>query len=291
MNTLPNLNHLRFLVAVAEQQSFSRAAKQCGVPQPTLSQGIMRLEEILQTPLILRTSKKLTFTEAGLAAVTHAKRMLAESDALLGLAQKDPFTEQVTIGSIPTLLPSIVGRWVRSIRDRYPNLGIDVVEKTSEELSVALMNAEVDFVLAATPFDALELPEFSVKNLWHDPFYQVTSKHTDQPKEDLLLLEQSHCLSGHALAACVTDSSAQAVHFQSCSVNGLVEMVANDLGTTYLPRTIIDYLKRSSTIVDQLEISPLPEAACRQISAIWRKGCRKELVYQALSQLAVEVVE
>lgn len=283
----PSLQQLQYLVAIERQQSFSRAAKACRVSQPTLSVGIKALEANLGMDLIVRSNQQLRFTPMGQKVLELAQPILAQVEALVALTNVNVFAGTVTVGVIPTLLPAIIGAWLSAVQNKYPHLNMVVVEDTSAHLATALSQGELDYVLAATPFAAFSHPDFEVQALWRDPFYLVRNKQKTPKSEHLLLLEKTHCLSGHALSACARHLDKHSpVRFQMSSIGGLVEMVKSGLGFTYLPKTIVDYLRRSQGDYTKLKFEALPNEANRQISGIWRAGTHRRALFLALGDLA-----
>jgi LysR family hydrogen peroxide-inducible transcriptional activator len=278
MSSLPTLRQLQFLISLAEQGSFSRAAQACHVTQPTLSAAIKETESILGTVLVERGSRGATLTPAGEAALERGKRVIAEAEELVAAAQTagEPLTGSFRLGIIPTIAPFLLPRVLPQIRSAYPQLELFLREDLTGRLYDALKERRLDAAVIALPYDA---PLISSQAIGADEFlfvaapdHVLSKQQTLVPQnladEELLLLEDGHCLRDHALTACTAGRAR--TDFAATSLHTLVQMVKSGLGATLLPRMAVD-----AGLVDQMNliVKPfVPPVIGREIGIAWRTG-------------------
>lgn len=283
MTQLPTLRQLRFLQALADNGTFSRAAEAAHVTQPTLSAGIKELEAILGATLVERGARGATLTPSGEAAVSRARIVLTEAQDLVHAARAagEPLSGPFRLGVIPTIAPFLLPRALPAIRTAHPGLELFLREDLTHRLVDALIDRRLDAALIALPYDA---PKIDTLSLTEDEF--LFAAHRDHPLageakltpdklagESLLLLEDGHCLRDHALAICSTSrpgEDAARSDFAATSLHTLVQMVKSGLGATLLPRLAVD-----AGLADQLDlmIRPFdPPISGRSIGMAWRKG-------------------
>ncbi|MEO1643208.1 MAG: hydrogen peroxide-inducible genes activator [Pseudomonadota bacterium] len=247
---LPTLRQLEFLCAIAEHGSFSKAAEASFVTQPTLSSAIKELEASLGVQLIERETRGARLTNAGEAAVTRAKTILSDTADLVSAAQQAgaPLTGPFHLGAIPTIAPFLLPRSLKALRAAYPGLKLYLREDRTERLLDDLRARKLDAALIAVPWDS---PGIETLVLGEDEFILVTPndhrlakaktvRSTDLINEDVLLLEDGHCLRDHAKAVCNLPSNADSADVTATSLPTLVHMVAGDLGVSLLPRLATD---------------------------------------------------
>ena len=150
---LPNLKHLRYLLALYQEQNFHRAASACFVSQSTLSSAILKLEEQLDCQLIERDNKSFLFTVQGLEVVGKARQLLVSANELVSFAkqQGDEFSGRVRIGCIPTIAPFLLTDFVNVCKKTLPDLEMYLREDTTESLIKMLNNGEIDVLILALP--------------------------------------------------------------------------------------------------------------------------------------------
>jgi len=208
-----NLQELRYLVAVAEQRHFGRAAEACNVSQPTLSSQIRKLEEELGVTLIERTNKRVVMTPVGSQILAHAQRALAEAAQMEAVARaaRDPLVGPLKLGVIPTLAPYLMPMILKPLRQAYPGLAIELWEDQTRLLIEGLRNHRLDAALLATPPEAPEITEIALFNepllAALPPDHRLAGEETvteEALADELLVLADGHCLANHALAACGT---------------------------------------------------------------------------------------
>lgn len=277
---LPSLKHLYYLVNVHKYNHFGKAAQACHVSQSTLSTGIANLEAILKVRLIERDNKNLLFTPLAEEVVLQAQRILLEVDELSDTVERyaKPFGGTLKLGVIPTIAPFFLPQLLLIIRQKFPELKVYVKEEQSGEVLQQLHDGKLDLVLLALPYPVSGVV---TKSFYQDRFYFAYHKQTqfsvatlkkdfsNMEDHSMLLLEDGHCMRDHALAACHLQQSVKVNSFSASSLHTLVQMVNNDLGTTFLPQMAI-----SSGILDNtdIEIKELPdqEHDYRDIGFAWR---------------------
>ncbi|GAA3936943.1 LysR substrate-binding domain-containing protein [Microbacterium soli] len=241
-----NLRDLSYLIAVAEERHFGRAAEACFVSQPTLSTQIRKLESELGVTLVERARGRVLLTPVGEKIVERARAALgavADMEAL-ARAARDPEAGIVQLGVLPTSGPYLMPHVLRRVRERYPRVQLRLVEEKTDALLSRLRTGGLDAVICALPVEDAGL---HVEPLFEEPFVLATpAGHrlagkddlgiADLAGEQLLLLEHGHCLRDQALDVCRMAGAAEKGQFQATSLETLREMVAVDVGgITLLP--------------------------------------------------------
>jgi LysR family hydrogen peroxide-inducible transcriptional activator len=291
MKPIPTLRQLRYLVAVVEHCHFGRAAEVCLVGQSTLSAGIQELEELLGVSLLERTRRSVVPTALGLEIAGRARGLLQGAEELADLAQaaRDPMAGKLRLGVIPTIGPFLLPQVLPGLRADFPDLRLYLVEEQTARVLARLMSGDLDAVLLALPYplDAFEtvevgLDEFSlVCPPGHRLCAATTVQASDVAMEDLLLLEDGHCMREHALAACALDSGHRSPAFQGTSLHTLVQMVANGLGVTLVPQMALD-----AGILRGLDLAVRPVAGAtpfRRIGLTWRRSSGRAASFRRLA--------
>ncbi|MEZ5665885.1 MAG: LysR substrate-binding domain-containing protein [Alphaproteobacteria bacterium] len=277
------LRELQYLVAVADLGHFGRAAEACHVSQPTLSAQLRKLEETLGFALVERTSRAVHVTPLGAQVVARARRMLAEAEAIRGLARRAaaPLSQPLTLGVIPTLGPYLLPWLTAAVAAAYPDLRLVVHEDQTDRLLRALADYRIDVGLMALPVAApagggdglATLPLFDEPFLVAappgHPFARLRRVEPERlAAERLLLLTDGHCLRDQALAVCRLAAEPQAsADFRAAGLETLRQMVAAGMGCTLLPAMAADAAGPSSVVV-----RPLAGDAGRRIGMVWRNG-------------------
>ncbi|MEE2930767.1 MAG: hydrogen peroxide-inducible genes activator [Pseudomonadota bacterium] len=277
---LPTLRQLEFLCAVAEQGSFSKAAETCHVTQPTLSAAIKEIEGLLGVQLIEREARGASLTRAGEAAVERARSILSDSADLVSAARQAgaPLSGPFRLGAIPTIAPFLLPRTLKALRKAHPNLKLYLREDQTERLLEALRTRKLDAALIALPWEAsgietLELfdDEFLlVAPTGHSLLRGAKLASNDLADEDVLLLEDGHCLRDHALSVCRLPARRGGADVTATSLPTLVHMVAGGLGVSLLPKLAIDAGVTSGADVE-LRAFQTPMIG-RRIGIAWRTG-------------------
>jgi len=294
MKLLPSLKQLEYLVALADTLHFGRASENCNITPSTLSAGIRDLESVLGVSLAERTKRHVLMTSIGNEIVARARCLLRDAEDVMQLAasNREPLTGDMRLGVIPTISPFLLPRVLPPLNRRYPALRLYIREEQTAPLLTRLRSGEIDVALIALPYDIEGLVS---KVLFEDEFEFACSKDhplatkkvvrlgalADQP---LMLLEEGHCLRGHALAACQIAGGPARAQFEASSLHTLVQMVAAGIGVTLLPKLAIrSQITRGSNI----KLVPLSAAPSRQIGLVWRQSALRiqefEILGDALS--------
>lgn len=291
--SLPTLRQLQFLVALGETGSFSRAAEACHVTQPTLSAGIRELEELFGVALAEREARGATLTHAGEIAVARASALLADAHALVqsvtcaGALFSGPFY----LGAIPTIAPFVLPGIVRSLSRRYPDLKLYLTEDRTHRLIDQLKARTLDAAFIALPWEA---PGIEVMTLFDDelllaapPGHPLARKNALSPAdlrdENVLLLEDGHCLRDHAQSVCGLRTGAGREQVAATSLGTLVNMVAGGLGVSLVPRLATENgLPLGQDVTVRSFAEPL---IGRQVGIAWKAGSPREAESRALGEL------
>lgn len=274
-----NLRDLRYLVAVAEHRHFGKAAEACFVSQPTLSTQIKKLERELGVELVERNPRQIVLTDAGERVVERARVMLREAENIRGIAQqaKDPESGTVRLGLIPTLAPYLLPHVVPALHARFPNVELLLAEEKTEVVLRRLRHGELDAGVLALPVDDDHL---HVEPLFTEDF--VLAVPCDHPLaaeagpvppsvlagEDVLLLEEGHCLRDQALDVCQLAGASERSGFRATSLETLRQMVAAGVGVTLLPELAVTPPVPPSSDVAILRFTdPVPR---REVALFWR---------------------
>ncbi len=244
-----NLRDLRYLVAVAHHRHFGHAAEACFVSQPTLSTQIKKLEEHLEVTLLERSSKGAMLTPVGAAVVAQAERILRAVDDLERIAEqhRDPYGGDLRLGIIPTVAPYLLPKILPAIRKSLPKLNVKLTEGQTAVITRMLRDGELDAIVVALPVDDDHL---HAVHLYDEPFYFAASKQhpkaglktvrvDDLEDEQVLLLEDGHCLRDQALEICKSHKAVENTNFRATSIETLRQMVAANIGVTLMPERAI----------------------------------------------------
>ncbi|PMH37573.1 LysR family transcriptional regulator [Vibrio sp. 10N.286.49.B3] len=300
MNKWPSLKQLHYLITLHETRHFSDAAVRCFVSQSTLSKGIQTLEELIGCPLYEKKDKKspLVFTQTGELVVKQGRELLAKGQDLieLGKASKGEMQGQLKLGCIPTIAPFLLCDLVQEVNARFPNLNLLLREDTTTNLLAALKQGELDVLILALPVD---IGQMKSKVVGQDPFRMVISrdqvnaikvpiKYAELPDESVFLLENEHCLTDHAVSACKLTAREKINPFSATSLHTLVQMVANGLGTTFIPQMAIEHglLDNQNLVV----IDPPGQHAYRNIGLVWRPSSSRTDTFDQLARVVEELL-
>src|SRR6056297_3405376 len=240
-----NIRAMQYLVTLADVRHFSKAADRCFVSQPTLSTQIRKLEEELGVQLVERSPRHVMLTRVGEEVVARCRGILAEVDAMKAVARRalDPESELLRIGIFPTLAPYLLPHVVPTIRRRFPRLTLRLFEEKTEEILEMLVQGRLDAGVLALPVGNDQLV---ARTLFEEPFVVAMPEgHSlsgrkelsmaDLEDQELLLLEDGHCLREHALEVCQMTGAHEKLDFHATSMETLRHMVAANAGITLMP--------------------------------------------------------
>ena len=288
---LPTLRQLQYLKLLAEHKSFNGAAEAAFVSQPALSSGIAELEKILGARLVDRARGQVILTSVGEDMLKRSEDILARTEDLVEAARgaNRPLTGRFRLGVIPTVAPFLLPKALLKLREEFPNLRLFLREDQTARLIASLKAGALDAAVIALPYDLSGLDHaficqdaiLAATPVGHPLAQQARISPESLKNEELILLEDGHCLRDHALAACSWTSAsgaseslstytAHAGGFAATSLNTLVQMVGSGLGVSLLPAMAVDSGLFSSS---EVSVRPLEsDHAFRDIVVIWRSG-------------------
>jgi len=290
------LKDLRYLVALADQRHFGRAAAHCFVSQPTLSAQLKKLEQALGVQLIERAPNAVSLTAVGEEIVARARRMLEASDEVVQLARshQDPLGGRLRLALLPTIGPYLLPRVAPAIRKRLPRLQLHLSEYQTAPMLQKLHAGELDVGILALP---VALEGLESRELYREDFLlAVPERHAlaarervrvaDLEEETLLLLEEGHCLRDQALEVCSRVGVRDSQDFRATSLETLRQMVAAGAGVTLLPELASRGAYRSGHgVALRPFVRPAP---ARHIGGVWRKTTPRRAAIDALCELIAQ---
>jgi LysR family transcriptional regulator, hydrogen peroxide-inducible genes activator len=244
------LHQLRYVCAVAETSSFSRAAERCQVAQPSLSQQVLKLEKDLGAKLFDRLGRSVRLTEAGRAFLPHARSILSQMEtARSSVADKCvDLRGSVAVGAIPTIAPYLMPRYTTAFAKKYPDANLRIVEETTPILVEGLRDLSIDVAILALPLRHKDLELFPLRT---EPLFAVLPK--DHPRanskslvlrdlrgESFVMLRDGHCFRDLSIAACTHARVTPRIAFESGQFSSLFGMVAAGIGISLVPAMAID---------------------------------------------------
>jgi LysR family hydrogen peroxide-inducible transcriptional activator len=289
------LRQLRYLTALHAHRHFGRAADACAVTQPALSMQIRELEREVGVELVERRPGDVAFTEIGIEVVRRAEQVLASTRDLMDFARHGGrlLTGRLQLGVIPSLAPYVLPQILPALQRRYPDLRVELRETQTKGLLEELNGGALDVVLLALP---VEEPELTSMPLFEDPFLlavPATDERTagapigarDIDQQNLILLEEGHCLRDQALAYCT--GARGDVRLGATSLATVMQMVANGYGITLLPSVAVDVEVRDERVKLLRFSDPAPG---RIVGLAWRRTSPRQRDFTALGNLIVETL-
>lgn len=297
---LPTIRQLQYLKLLAEHGAFGKAAEAAHVTQPTLSAGIQELERTLGAPVVDRARTGVILTPVGEEALRRATVILNEAEELVEAAKNagQPLTGRFRLGVIPTIAPFLLPGALPLLRQRFPKLRLFLREDLTQRLIAELKAGRLDAALIALPFEmgGLEWAHVADDELLAalPADHPLTRLKTTTPEaleqENLILLEDGHCLREHALSACRLNPprmGAGEEPFAATSLPTLVQMVGSGLGVTFLPQMAV-----SAGLAEAAHVAVRPIEAdhpAREIVVAWRAGSNRRAEGKLLAEVLKEV--
>ncbi len=273
------LNELRYIVAVAQEKNFGRAAQRCFISQPALSVAIQKLEEELQTQLFERGKSEITVTPVGERIVEQAHRVLEEAARIRDIAQagRNQLAGLFRLGAIYTVAPYLLPDLVPALNARAPDMPLEIEENVTEQLEAALKTGRIDAAIIALPFQP---PGIATEFLYEEPFQVVVPQSHPWAKrktidpcelagEHAILLNVGHCFRDQVLESCPELNRGDATVTRSNSLETIRNMVASGLGISVLPRDALTPKYHSRLVVPVPFAKPVPS---RRIAVAYRKS-------------------
>lgn len=291
------LQQLEYVVAVDTYRNFVAAAEHCFVTQPTLSMQIKKLEEELDVVIFDRGKQPVILTAEGEIVVSHARKILDRSNQLREALniRKGIVAGQLRLGVIPTIAPYLLPRFLRDFQVSYPSVDLVIEEHTTGSLIQLLKNDMLDAGLAATPLNEQSIIE---KPLYYEQFVAyihpdsklAKKKQVDEddiPVNDLILLEEGHCMRNQALHICNLDKETRdtkTFHYKAGSIETLKNLVDSGLGISLLPELAV--MQMHEDHIEQVRYFKKP-APVREISMIYKRSFFKKLLLEKLTDCIV----
>lgn len=269
------MQQLRYVVAVARTGNFSRAAEQCRVAQPSLSQQIQKLEEELGERLFDRLKREVKLTPHGDTFLRHAVRILEEVDAAKREATEahELLRGTVTLGVLPTIAPYLLPGVMAQFTAKFPGMEIVVQEDTTARLLKLAHGYEIDFALASQPIqdERLEMKELFSEELLLalPPGHRLTRKRTvavhHLEGERLIVMKEGHCLGDQVLGFCDRRDVKSRISFRSAQIETIQALVSAGLGLSLIPAMAAKTDRKGLPEYRSLQV-PRP---ARKIVAVW----------------------
>ena len=289
------LTELRYVVAVARERHFGKAAEACFVSQPTLSVAVKKLEEELGLMLFERGPGEVSITPAGQKIVEQAQRVLEEAARVreIAAAGRDPLAGSLRLGAIYTIGPYLLPKLIPILRRSAPQMPLHIQENFTHRLAEMLKAGEVDVILVALPFDE---PGIVTAPVYDEPFLVAVPKghpwegrkrvsSEELARESLLLLGEGHCFRDQVLEFCHAlrskERSGIAKTVEGGSLETIRQMVASGVGVTVLPSTSVS--PGHSGAGDLIRVLPFsPPVPVRRVGLAWRRSFPRPEAIEAL---------
>ena len=288
------LTELRYIVAVARERHFGRAAEACFVSQPTLSVAIKKLEEELDLKIFERGGSEVSVTPLGEEIVRQAQSVLDQANAIKEIAKrgKDPLVGPLRLGIIYTIGPYLLPELVKQSIERFPQMPLMLQENFTVKLLDMLRTGELDCTIMAEPFPDAGL---AVAPLYDEPFVvALPAQHAlasrerisaeELKRETMLLLGTGHCFRDHVLEVCPefsrfsNDAEGIRRSFEGSSLETIKHMVASGMGVTVVPALSVPKEPQTHLRFVPFE-APVPS---RRVVLAWRRSFTR---YEAIAAL------
>lgn len=289
------LTELRYIVTLAREQHFGRAAERCHVSQPTLSVGVKKLEDELGVLIFERSKGAVRVTPVGEGIVAQARRVLEQAQTIRELAQagKNQLTAPLRVGAIYTVGPYLFPQLIPLLHQSAPEMPLYIEENFTHVLRDKLRDGELDVIIIALPFQEVDI---LTKAIYTEPFCVllpaqhrwVKETHIDSNAlndKSLLLLGEGHCFRDQVLEACPAASTTQESRsryttVEASSLETIRHMVASGLGVSVLPQSAVDSHQYTAGVI---EVRPFAEPApSRTVAIAWRASFPRPKAIDAL---------
>ncbi|MFB9056372.1 hydrogen peroxide-inducible genes activator [Mariniflexile ostreae] len=293
------ITQLHYVLAVAENQNFTKAAEKCFVTQPTLSMQIQKLEDKLGVIIFDRSKKPIELTEVGKKIVNQARSIVNESYRIQDIVdqQKGFIGGEFKLGVIPTIMPTLLPMFLKTFIKKHPRVKLKIEELTTEDIITRIKDGHLDAAIAATPLKNEDIKE---RVLYFEPFVNYIPKGhrlfsnkkidvKDLDINDMLLLEDGHCFRDGVINLCKAFKSQTDENFQleSGSIETLIKLSNEGLGMTLLPylHTLDVHEAKKENLHHFNE--PVP---AREVSLIYHKSELKMHIVGALQDVISGVI-
>lgn len=289
---LPTLRQLQYLKLLSEHGSFSRAAQAAHVSQPALSSGVQELERILGAAVVERTRGNVQLTAVGAEACKRGEDVLARTEDLVEAARNAgrPLSGRLRMGIIPTVAPFLLPATLPGLKAKYPALKLFIREDLTPRLVAGLKAGQLDCAVIALPYEASGIEHARIGDdeiLAAAPLgHRLAEPGAIQPgslkADDLILLEDGHCLRDQALAAFDISIPRGDDVFAATSLHTLVQMIGSGLGVSFLPEMAVRAgLADNANVVIRHIAADAPR---REIVVAWRTGSSRAAEARLLAE-------
>ena len=291
------LTELRYIVAVARQRHFGKAAEACFVSQPTLSVAVRKLEEELGVRLFERSHNDVLVTDVGATIIAQAETVLNAADGVKEIAEaaRDPLGRELKLGVIYTVGPYLVPRLIPGLKQHAPNMSLVVKENFTDALAAQLKRGELDAAIMSPPYVD---PQLLSRPLYDEAFHvALPAGHplakkkrlapADLAADTLLLLGARNCFRDQVIEICPLGPSMGALQktLEGSSLETICQMVAMGAGVTILPSTMRINDDLAQHLVVRPFVAPQPT---RTIAVFYRRGFARPQVIQCLASVVRE---
>ncbi|MDO8315677.1 MAG: hydrogen peroxide-inducible genes activator [Rugosibacter sp.] len=285
------LTELRYIVALARESHFGRAAEKCHVAQPTLSVAVKKLEDSLGIALFERNSSEVRLTTIGTQIVAQAERVLSEAARVteIAAAGRDPLAGPLRLGVIYTIGPWLLPALVPQLKQRAPKMPLIIAEGYTDVLVEKLKNFELDVLVLALPVNE---PGIVAQPVYDEPFRlllpvahpwvkQKALSTAQLLEEPLLMLGPGNCFRDQVLDLCARASHGQSPQvLESSSLETIRHMVASGVGVTVMPASSVDTLAKNDPL---LRVRPFTEPTpTRRVGLVWRASFPRHQAIDAM---------
>ena len=279
------INQIRSFCAVARTGSFTRAAEELGIAQPSLSQQIRTLEKKIGTPLFERMGRSVRLTAFGEAlrepALSILQQVAMAENSLANL--HEGVRGRLRVGVIPTILPYLIAPRVGEFLKQFPEVDLQLMEDATPRLVEQLQSGDLDIVVAALP---VKNPDIICSELFREPlllavaqdhpFARKPAVHLrDLANESLLLLKEGHCLRDSVLMACTRAKAELHSIFETNQLESIFQLIRSGFGVTLVPRM-------ASSHAGGCALVPLQGSNCRRIGYL---RARRHVVTKPMREL------
>ena len=292
---------LKYVLAVAEYQNFTKAAAHVFVTQPTLSMQIQKLEEELSILIFDRSKKPIELTEVGKKIVNQARNIVNESERMQDVVDQEKgfIGGDFRLGIIPTIMPTLLPMFLKNFINKYPKVHLKIEELTTAEIIIKLNDGHLDAAIAATPLVQDKIKE---RVLYFEPFVGYVPKNhrlhskkqldrSDLDINDILLLEDGHCFRNGVINICKSlknNAATDSFQVESGSFETLIKLSNEGFGMTLLPYlNTLDIPKEEQK--KYLRYFNIPSPA-REVSLLYKKSELKMQIIDSLYDIIAGII-
>ena len=292
---------LKYVLAVAEYQNFTKAAAHVFVTQPTLSMQIQKLEEELSIIIFDRSKKPIELTEIGEKIVHQARNIVNESERMIDVVDQEKgfIGGDFRLGIIPTIMPTLLPMFLKNFINKYPKVHLKIEELTTAEIIIKLNDGHLDAAIAATPLVQDKIKE---RVLYFEPFVGYVPKNhrlhskkqldrSDLDINDILLLEDGHCFRDGVINICKSlknNAATDSFQVESGSFETLIKLSNEGFGMTLLPYlNTLDIPKEEQKKYLRYFNEPSP---AREVSLLYKKSELKMQIIDSLYDIIAGII-